>query len=139
MQTLQIEMESKDITIELLEKEIKDQKSTYQSFRKEEEYRRFKSRSLWLKARDRTPPSSTDNIERYCQGTIYQKSKQQRAMFAKDLTKSKMPPKTTLGIYTEKKITTTKRKPLTSSLTSLLSSALKKTQLYVGQLLRRKS
>ena len=53
LQTLQTEMESKDITAELLEKEIKEKRSTYQSFRKEEEYWRLKSRSLWLKARDR--------------------------------------------------------------------------------------
>ena len=46
LQTLQTEMESKDITAELLEKEIKEQQSTYQSFRKEEEYWRLKSRSL---------------------------------------------------------------------------------------------
>ena len=46
-------MESKDITAEMLEKEIKAQRSTYQSFRREEEYWRLKSRSLWLKAGDR--------------------------------------------------------------------------------------
>jgi hypothetical protein len=34
LQTLQTDMESKDITAELLEKEIKEQRSTYQSFRR---------------------------------------------------------------------------------------------------------
>jgi hypothetical protein len=53
LQTLQTDMESKDITTEMLEKEIKAQRSTYQSFRREEEYWRLKSRSLWLKAGDR--------------------------------------------------------------------------------------
>eukprot|EP00253_Pinus_taeda_P019656 PITA_19656 len=52
LQTLQIDLESKDITAELLEKEIKAQRSTYQSLRKEEEYWRLKSISLWLKAGD---------------------------------------------------------------------------------------
>jgi ribonuclease HI/exonuclease III len=53
LETLQTEMESKEITAELLEQEIKAQSSTYRSLRKEEEYWRIKSRSLWLKAGDR--------------------------------------------------------------------------------------
>jgi exonuclease III len=53
LQTLQTDMEHKDITTELLEKEVKEQRSTFQSFRREEEYWRLKSRSLWLKAGDR--------------------------------------------------------------------------------------
>eukprot|EP00253_Pinus_taeda_P028388 PITA_28388 len=52
LQSLQTDMESKDITVDLLEKEIKAQRSTYRSFRMEEEYWRLKSRSLWLKAGD---------------------------------------------------------------------------------------
>jgi hypothetical protein len=46
-------MEHKDITTELLEEEVKEQRTTFQSFRMEEEYWRLKSRSLWLKAGDR--------------------------------------------------------------------------------------
>jgi exonuclease III len=53
LQTLQSDMEHKEITAELLEKEVKEQRMTYQSFRREEEYWRLKSRSLWLKAGDR--------------------------------------------------------------------------------------
>eukprot|EP00253_Pinus_taeda_P005179 PITA_05179 len=50
---MQMEMENKDITVELLDEEVKTQRSTYQAFRTEEEYWRLKSRSLWLKAGDR--------------------------------------------------------------------------------------
>eukprot|EP00253_Pinus_taeda_P028283 PITA_28283 len=46
-------MENKYITVELLDEEVKTQRSTYQAFRTEEEYWRLKSRSLWLKAGDR--------------------------------------------------------------------------------------
>lgn len=46
-------MENKDITTEPLEKETKAQRSAHQTFRKEEEYWRLKSRSLWLEAGDR--------------------------------------------------------------------------------------
>lgn len=52
LETLQTKMERKEITAELLEQEIKAQSSTYQSFLKEEEYWRIKSKSLWLKAGD---------------------------------------------------------------------------------------
>lgn len=53
LETLQTELESKEITAKHLEQEIKAQAATYRSFRKEEEYWRIKSRSLWLKAWDR--------------------------------------------------------------------------------------
>jgi len=52
LQALQTEMENKDITTELLEKETKAQRSAHQIFRKQEEYWQLKSRSLWLKAGD---------------------------------------------------------------------------------------
>jgi hypothetical protein len=53
LQALQSDMEHKDITTELLDEEVKEQRTTFQSFRREEEYWRLKSRSLWLKAGDR--------------------------------------------------------------------------------------
>eukprot|EP00253_Pinus_taeda_P005951 PITA_05951 len=53
LHSMQMEMENKDITVELLDEEVKTQRSTYQAFRTEEEYWRLKSRSLWLKAGDR--------------------------------------------------------------------------------------
>jgi hypothetical protein len=53
LEATQAEMENKDITSELLEKETKAQISAYRSFRNEEEYWRIKSRSLWLEAGDR--------------------------------------------------------------------------------------
>eukprot|EP00253_Pinus_taeda_P023946 PITA_23946 len=46
-------MENIDITADLLEKETKSQCSAHHTFRKEEEYWRLKSRSLWLKSGDR--------------------------------------------------------------------------------------
>jgi len=53
LENLQDNMERKEITTELLEQETKAQCSTYQALRKEEEYWRIKSRSLWLKVVDR--------------------------------------------------------------------------------------
>eukprot|EP00253_Pinus_taeda_P009869 PITA_09869 len=53
LEALQVEMESKDITPTLLDKEVKIQCSSFRSFRMEEEYWRIKYRSLWLKASDR--------------------------------------------------------------------------------------
>eukprot|EP00253_Pinus_taeda_P023152 PITA_23152 len=53
LQNLQTEMENIDITADLLEKETKAQCSAHHTFRKEEEYWRLKSRSLWLKVGDR--------------------------------------------------------------------------------------
>eukprot|EP00253_Pinus_taeda_P022451 PITA_22451 len=53
LENLQVDMESNEITTKLLEQETKAQCSTYRSLRKEEEYWRIKSRSLWLKAGDR--------------------------------------------------------------------------------------
>eukprot|EP00253_Pinus_taeda_P028094 PITA_28094 len=53
IQNLQTEMENIDITADLLEKETKAQCSAHHTFRKEEEYWRLKSRSLWLKTGDR--------------------------------------------------------------------------------------
>eukprot|EP00253_Pinus_taeda_P020601 PITA_20601 len=50
---LQTEMESREITTSLLDKEVKIQCSAFRSFRIEEEHWRIKSRSLWLKAGDR--------------------------------------------------------------------------------------
>jgi ribonuclease HI/exonuclease III len=50
---LQLEMETIDIARTELEKEQQAQCRTYRAFRKEEEYWRLKSRSLWLKAGDR--------------------------------------------------------------------------------------
>jgi len=53
LQTLQSDMEIKEITTEVLETETQAQRLVHQSFRKEEEYWRIKSRSLWLKEGDR--------------------------------------------------------------------------------------
>eukprot|EP00253_Pinus_taeda_P011429 PITA_11429 len=53
LQNLQTEMENIDITADLLEKETKAQCSAHHTFRKEKEYWRLKSRSLWLKVGDR--------------------------------------------------------------------------------------
>eukprot|EP00253_Pinus_taeda_P035614 PITA_35614 len=52
LHSMQMEMENKDITVELLDEEVKTQSSTYQAFLTEEEYWILKSRSLWLKAGD---------------------------------------------------------------------------------------
>jgi exonuclease III len=53
LEALQDEMDTRDITPTLLDKEVKTQSSSFRSFRIEEEYWRIKSRSLWLKAGDR--------------------------------------------------------------------------------------
>jgi len=53
LEELQTDMENRDVTPALLDKEVKIQRSTFHSFRLEEEYWRIKSRSLWLKAGDR--------------------------------------------------------------------------------------
>eukprot|EP00253_Pinus_taeda_P031381 PITA_31381 len=53
LHSLQNDMESKNINENLLDLETKAQRATYQSFKKEEEYWRLKSRSLWLKVGDR--------------------------------------------------------------------------------------
>ena len=53
LETLQIGMEGLHITLEILNKEAAYQRNTHQAFRREEEYWRLKSRSLWLKAGDR--------------------------------------------------------------------------------------
>eukprot|EP00253_Pinus_taeda_P022852 PITA_22852 len=53
LEALQFEMESREITTSLLDKEVKIQCSLFRSFRAEEEHWRIKSRSLWLKAGDR--------------------------------------------------------------------------------------
>jgi hypothetical protein len=50
---LQMEMEGKDITNLELEKEQVAQIKSFRAFRQEEEYWRLKSRSFWIKARDR--------------------------------------------------------------------------------------
>eukprot|EP00253_Pinus_taeda_P015907 PITA_15907 len=52
LHSLQNDMERENINDNLLDKEIKAQRSAYQSFRAEEEYWRLKSRSLWLKGGD---------------------------------------------------------------------------------------
>jgi len=49
----QMEMESKDITNQDLEKEQAAQFNSYHAFRQEEEYWRLKSHSLWLRSGDR--------------------------------------------------------------------------------------
>jgi len=53
LETLQIGMEGLHITPEILNKEAAFQRNIHQSFRREEEHWRLKSRSLWLKAGDR--------------------------------------------------------------------------------------
>ena len=52
LETLQIGMEGLHITPEILNKEATYQRNIHQSFRREEEHWRLKSRSLWLKAGD---------------------------------------------------------------------------------------
>ena len=44
-----MEMEEKEITSTMLEKEQQSQFNSFRAFRKEEEYWRLKSRSIWLK------------------------------------------------------------------------------------------
>lgn len=53
LETLQIGMESLHITPEILNKEVAYRRNIHQAFRREEEYWRLKSCSLWLKAGDR--------------------------------------------------------------------------------------
>jgi hypothetical protein len=49
----QMDMESQDITMQILEKEQAAQQVSHRAFRNEEEYWKLKSRSLWLAAGDR--------------------------------------------------------------------------------------
>jgi len=48
----QIEMDNNQIKTSDIEKEAKLQAEVYREYRKEEEYWRLKSRSMWLKSRD---------------------------------------------------------------------------------------
>ena len=49
---LQMDMESQDITTQILEKEQVAQYATYKAYRHEEEYWKLKSQSLWLASGD---------------------------------------------------------------------------------------
>lgn len=52
LEDIRVEMEHKDITSEMIGKEVEAQRSSLRSFRMEEEYWRIKSRSLCLKVGD---------------------------------------------------------------------------------------
>ena len=53
-------MEKEEITEELIQKEKELTHKRFQLNRKEEEYRRIKSRIIWLKPGDQTPASFTN-------------------------------------------------------------------------------
>ena len=68
LEKIQLEMEEKEITPSLLEKEQKSQLISFQAFKREEEYWRLKSQTTWLKAGDR----NTSFFHKQCRVRISQ-------------------------------------------------------------------
>ena len=66
LSALQFELENSDITTSHIALEQLAQHNTYHSFRKEEEHLRMKSRSLWLKVRDK----NTSFFHRQCRARL---------------------------------------------------------------------